>query len=96
LNAKAEEIEWAKRVLIRGNKIIYDSEAAVYHSHRYSLKQVFQEYFDSGAMLPVVYMNRTVNYHVIDFIKDGLKFVYKNMHLCYIMDIGIGFLMPLL
>lgn len=104
---KSEEIEWAKRVLIAGHKIIYDSESAVFHSHRYSLKQVFQEYFDSGALLPVVYINTTINYHATDFIKDGLIFVnkeYKFMFcngywywipyaICYDIAKSLGFLL---
>lgn len=74
---KSEELEWAKRVLLEGYIIVYESEAAVYHSHKYSLKQVFQEYFDSGATLQVVLMDSTIKYYLIDFVKDGIKFVYN-------------------
>lgn len=74
---KSEEIEWAKRALIKGNKIVYDSEAVVFHSHRYTLKQVFHEYFDSGATISVIHMDKTINYHLSNFTKDGLLFVYK-------------------
>lgn len=45
----SEDWEWAKKVLLAGYKIVYDPEAAVYHSHNYSLKTVFQRYFDSGV-----------------------------------------------
>jgi len=38
----SEDQEWAKRVLLDGYEIVYDPEAAVYHSHNYSLKAVFQ------------------------------------------------------
>jgi len=38
----SEDQEWAKRVLLDGYEIVYDPEAAVYHSHNYSLKAVFK------------------------------------------------------
>ena len=79
---KGEEAEWAKRALLAGYKIIYDSEAAVYHSHKYSLKKVFQEYFDSGASMSVTHQNAIVDYPLKAFVSDGLKYVsgeYKFM-----------------
>jgi len=72
---KSEEAEWAKRVLLAGYKIVYDSEAAVYHSHRYSLKRVFQEYFDSGASFPVLHKGGVLNYSMIGFLLNGIVFV---------------------
>ena len=73
---KTEDQEWAKRALLAGYKIVYDSDAVVYHSHRYSLKSVFREYFDSGAVMPVVYRGGIVDYSMINFIADGLRFVW--------------------
>lgn len=35
-------------LLRKGHKIAYVAEAEVYHSHRYSLRQEFQRYFDTG------------------------------------------------
>lgn len=51
---KSEDQEWGKRALLAGYKIVYEPEAVVYHSHHYTLKQVFKEYFDSGATMPYV------------------------------------------
>jgi rhamnosyltransferase len=36
------------RILENGGAIAYVAEATVYHSHRYTLKQEFQRYFDTG------------------------------------------------
>jgi rhamnosyltransferase len=36
------------RILEKGGAIAYVAEAKVYHSHRYTLKQEFQRYFDTG------------------------------------------------
>ena len=73
---KSEDQEWAKRAFLAGYKIIYDSEAAVYHSHKYSLKKVFQEYFDSGAAMTVVYTG-VANYSMGHFISDGLRYIFE-------------------
>jgi len=74
---KSEDQEWAKRALLGGYKIYYDAEAAVYHSHKYSLKAVFQEYFDSGAAMPVVCQDEYADYSMTNFVVDGLKFVFR-------------------
>lgn len=39
----------AARLLMKGYKIAYASEAQVYHSHNYSAWQEFRRYFDVGA-----------------------------------------------
>ena len=74
---KSEEQEWARRALSSGYKIVYDSDAAVYHSHKYSLKKVFQEYFDSGATMPVLHKDKTLDYSMSRFIRQGVLFVFK-------------------
>ncbi len=72
---KSEDQEWAKRALLAGYKIVYDSEASVFHSHTYTLKGVFREYFDSGAAMPVVHEKGVFQYSMGGFIVDGLRFV---------------------
>ncbi len=44
-----EDFEWARKVLINGHKTVYEPRAAVYHSHSYTLRTVFQRYFDYGV-----------------------------------------------
>ena len=72
---KGEEEEWAKRALLAGYKILYDGDAAVYHSHKYSLKTIFQECFDTGAFMPVVYQGEGADYSMKDVFIDGLKYI---------------------
>jgi rhamnosyltransferase len=74
---KSEEAEWAVRVLLAGSKIVYESEAAVYHSHHYTLKQVFKEYFDSGATMPTLHREKIVDYSMGRVFLDGVAFVFK-------------------
>ena len=47
----SEDQQWAKGVLLAGWKIAYAPEAVVFHSHHYSLAQIFRRNFDSGASL---------------------------------------------
>ncbi|MGQ9722843.1 MAG: glycosyltransferase [Candidatus Jordarchaeum sp.] len=74
---KSEDQEWAKRALTAGHKIVYDSEAIVYHSHNYTIKNVFQEYFDSGATMPYVYDKKVINYSMNNFLLDGIKYTIR-------------------
>jgi rhamnosyltransferase len=45
----AEDQDWSRRVLLAGYAIRYEPEAAVYHSHTYSLTTAFKRFFDTGA-----------------------------------------------
>jgi rhamnosyltransferase len=94
---KSEDQEWAKRVLLAGYKIVYESEAVVHHSHHYTLKQVFREYFDSGATLPYVYKNdrvRPPRFYVrgMDYEAKQLKYFlekgyFKNIAYSLVYDL---------
>jgi rhamnosyltransferase len=46
-----EDLAIAKTILDAGWKIVYEPEAPVYHSHRYSAGQLFKRYFDIGYTL---------------------------------------------
>jgi glycosyltransferase involved in cell wall biosynthesis len=45
-----EDVGMAKQILERGHKIIYEPEAAVLHSHNYTLAQGFRRSFDIGVI----------------------------------------------
>jgi rhamnosyltransferase len=76
---KSEDHEWAKRALAAGHKIVYDPEAAVYHSNTYSLRSVFHEYFDTGALMSVVSKDKIVDQSFLRFVRDGLSYEF-NQH----------------
>ena len=69
---KSEDQEWAKRALLSGYKIVYEPSAAVYHSHHYTLKRVFKEYFDSGATMPYVFSDERIS--PPSFFSRGISF----------------------
>ena len=45
----SEDQEWSRRVLRGGLALVYEPEAAVHHSHRYSIADAFRRFFDSGV-----------------------------------------------
>jgi rhamnosyltransferase len=45
----AEDQDWSKRALEAGYKIAYEPESLVYHSHTYTLKELFKRYYDAGT-----------------------------------------------
>ncbi len=46
-----EDLAIAKLILDAGWKIVYESEAPVFHSHHYNAAQLFKRYFDIGYAL---------------------------------------------
>lgn len=45
----SEDQEWSRRVLRAGYALVYEPDAAVFHSHSYSLLSAFRRFFDSGV-----------------------------------------------
>lgn len=45
----AEDQDWSRRVLLAGYAIRYEPDAAVHHSHAYTLTTAFKRFFDTGA-----------------------------------------------
>jgi rhamnosyltransferase len=45
----SEDQEWSRRILRTGRSLAYEPEAAVHHSHAYSVAGAFRRFFDSGA-----------------------------------------------
>lgn len=43
-----EDMVLASNLILKGYKVVYNSEAMVSHSHNYNLKQQFKRYFDIG------------------------------------------------
>jgi rhamnosyltransferase len=44
-----EDMSVAARLLIKGKRLAYVSDACVYHSHNYTVAQEFRRYFDTGV-----------------------------------------------
>jgi rhamnosyltransferase len=52
----SEDQEWSRRVLLAGYTIAYQPDAAVRHSHNYTLIGAFRRFFDSGASADRAYL----------------------------------------
>ena len=45
----AEDQDWSRRILLAGYAIVYEPEAAVRHSHAYTMFTAFRRFFESGV-----------------------------------------------
>jgi glycosyltransferase involved in cell wall biosynthesis len=55
----SEDQEWSRRVLLTGRAVVYEPDAAVYHSHPYTLGGAMRRFFDSGASAERSYVGET-------------------------------------
>lgn len=83
-----EDQEWSKRMLLMGFKTIYDPEAAVIHSHNYTLKDTFRRLFDTGASFsrfaPSEYSyNEVIKYGLRQMVED-IIFLQRDDHIKWI------------
>jgi rhamnosyltransferase len=85
-----EDFSFAIQAIKQGHTIVYEPDAAVVHSHNYSLLKSFRQYFDNG----VVYERR----QVLDgqegnrMRSHGLSYLRKEMR--YLIDRGQGHRIP--
>jgi rhamnosyltransferase len=70
---KSEEWVWTRTVLKAGYRLIYEPKSIVYHSHDYSLRQVFREYFDSGASFTAVFPGTKFSF--ASLVIQGLRYL---------------------
>ena len=83
----SEDQEWAKRVLLGGHLIVYEPEAAVFHSHNYSLGRLFRRNFDSAHSL-----RRITEDHVSNIIGHGLRYIAEEM--VFLTCEGLWYMIP--
>jgi rhamnosyltransferase len=53
----SEDQDWARRVLLEGDRLVYEPAAAVRHSHPYTLTAAFKRFFDSGVSAERAYLS---------------------------------------
>ena len=73
-----EDTYYAYKVINNGYKVLYNSDAKVYHSHNYNYIKQFKRYFDIG----VSHNKDSIVLKNIDSKKEGLKlfkYVFYNM-----------------
>ncbi|MCX7913881.1 MAG: hypothetical protein N2511_04775, partial [Thermodesulfovibrionales bacterium] len=73
-------------IIEKGYTIVYNPQSVVYHSHKYSLLQVFRRFFDTGVSLKDLGLS-TGNF------KEGLEILFKQIRYC-LKELGmINFLL---
>ncbi len=51
----SEDQQFARDILHAGHDLVYTADASVWHSHDYTLRQIFQRYFDSAYSLTCIF-----------------------------------------
>ncbi|MDO8725669.1 MAG: glycosyltransferase family 2 protein [Candidatus Methanoperedens sp.] len=93
----SEDYYWAKKANDQGYKIEYIPDAAVFHSHKYNLIQVFKRYFDSGVSFSQMGLQPGVLRNGLGYFFEELKYIrQENIFLlpyaiCYDIFKFIGF-----
>jgi rhamnosyltransferase len=72
----SEDQEWAKRILMKRKKLVYEPSAAVIHNHRYTFSGLIGRNFDSGMSLRGVVnapITRSLGYE-LGYLRDGIQY----------------------
>jgi rhamnosyltransferase len=70
----AEDQEWSRFWLEHGYSIFYEPEAAVLHSHNFSLGRIFHRYYGFGVSSELSFLPR-VRHGVTPFVKAGFRYL---------------------
>ena len=63
-----EDVDWARKIQLAGYRVYYAANAAVYHIHEESLKQVYRRYFREGLAYRRIFPGYKFN--IADLIKS--------------------------
>jgi rhamnosyltransferase len=76
----SEDKDFALKALKAGYKIVYEPEAAVYHSHDYSLGGLFKRRFKDGAAFSSIALQGEGNFLMrgLKYFTQQMKFLIKN------------------
>jgi len=75
----SEDQAWAKDILMKKKKIVYEPEASVYHSHNYTIRRVIMRNFDSGLSLQSIInapFKRNFTYEA-KYIKSAMLYFFN-------------------
>jgi rhamnosyltransferase len=87
----SEDQEWSRRVLLDGYIIAYEPEAAVRHSHNYTLGAAFRRFFDSGVSAERAYLAGAR--HSSKVLRNS-AFRYALGELTWLREVGEGKWIP--
>jgi rhamnosyltransferase len=76
-----EDLIFAAKAIMKGYKIAYVPEAAVWHSHNFSLVQQFRRYRDAGISLrnnSWIFEHAKTNREGAEFLRQEIAYLVKN------------------
>jgi rhamnosyltransferase len=82
----SEDQEWAVRVLLAGHALAYEPEAAVRHSHTYTVGSAFRRFFDSGVSAERAYLagarpsSRALRRRALRYAREELAWLVGEGH----------------
>ncbi|HAZ09894.1 MAG TPA: hypothetical protein DCY56_02135 [Candidatus Omnitrophica bacterium] len=82
----SEDQAWSRDMLMKKKKIVYEPQAAVYHSHNYTIRKLMLRNFDSGLSLKDIIQapwTRNLLYE-IKYITSALLYFIKNRRYRYL------------
>jgi rhamnosyltransferase len=80
----AEDQDWSRRILLAGYVIRYQGDAAVRHSHRYTLFTAFRRFFESGVAGDRTFMaggasaRRALRRRALDYARGELVWMVRS------------------
>ena len=83
----SEDQEWSQRVLLAGYALRYVPEAAVRHSHDYTITGAFKRFFDSGVSAKRAYLSggapaqKVVRQQALLYAREEIVWLWRNGHL---------------
>ncbi len=82
----SEDQEWARRVLLAGYGLRYVAEAAVAHSHPYTIVQAFRRFFDSGVSAERAYLSgarpsaAVLRHQALRYAREEMAWLWRTGH----------------
>jgi rhamnosyltransferase len=82
----SEDQEWAQRVLLDGWELLYLPDAAVRHSHPYTITQAFRRFFDSGVSAERAYLagarpaQLVLRQQAVRYARGELRWLWRSGH----------------
>jgi rhamnosyltransferase len=82
----SEDQDWSRRVLLAGWRIAYQPEAAVLHSHVYTIDTAFRRFFDSGVSAERAYLagsrasTRVLRREAIRYARQEISWLVQEGH----------------
>jgi rhamnosyltransferase len=79
----SEDQDWCRRVLLDGYAVVYEPDAAVRHSHNYTLRGAFKRFFDSGASASRAYLagqqssRRVLRQEAVRYARGELAWLWR-------------------